>query len=435
MATAIANLKKKMKKGFKQESIENMIKQLMRDGLNEEQAKEYAKSTYRRSVARDAADVALYEFFLNYIWVLGPSLIYILGGDDDEKKKDLNVEALIDGVMGGLGNLPAGETLTGAIKAIAEGDVSNFKLPQAVAMQDMETIADLMQTDPVRAAGEVLNILVAMGVGVNPQTFTDMFVALSDVDDFNPRELTMLIMRLINAPNSKLELLEADEAMENYGANMEEVMKEYAEYQKSKRAPLSGWLYSDESEQKAIERYEKRFKKILDERLEAVVENTAEYDTWYENSNPLMRAKLSKLRKAYLKGDKKVTFEKLEAEELVKKTLYGAGYDDINTVYYELSNAQDEDMELMIDEKLNELKPAFDSYKKEYETLGAEEQEALYKKNEKMIGLYGNLKKMDTAVAKLKTMMKKEPKKADEYMNTIRELRTKAIDLINNYNE
>jgi hypothetical protein len=42
---------------------------------------------------------------------------------------------------------------------------------------------------------------------------------------------------------------------------------------------------------------------------------------------------------------------------------------------------------------------------------------------------------MDTAVAKLKTMMKKEPKKADEYMNTIRELRTKAIDLINNYNE
>jgi transposase-like protein len=261
-------------------------------------------------------------------------------------------------------------------------------------------------------------------------------VALSDVEDFtDPRELAMLAARAINAPNSQLEQLDVDKAMEEYGKNAEEVVRRYAEYRKKKLTPLSGWMYGDENEQKVMERYEKRFKRYLDERLEAVVENTAEYEDFYNNADPLMRAKLSKLRKAYLEGGKKVTFEKLEAEELVKKTLYGAGYDDINTVYYELSNAQDEDMELMIDEKLKELKPVFDSYKKEYEVLGVEEQETLYKKNEKMIGLYGNLKKMDTTVAKLKTMMKKEPEKADEYMNTIRELRTKAIDLINNYNE
>ena len=435
MATAIANLKKKLKKGFKQESIDFMIKQLMRDGLNEEQAKKFAKSTYRRSVARDAADVALYEFFLNYVWVLGPSLIYILGGDDDEKKKDLNVEALIDGVMGGLGNLPAGETLTGAIKAIAEGDVSNFKLPQAVAMQDMETIADLMQTDPVRAAGEVLNILVAMGVGVNPQTFTDMYVALSDVDDFSPRELTMLAMRLINAPNSKLELLEADEAMENYGEKMEEITREYAEYQKSKRAPLTGWMYGDESEQKAMERYEKRFKKILDERLEAVVENTAEYEDFYNNADPLMRAKLSKLRKAYLEGNKKVTFEKLEAEELVKKTLYGAGYDDINTVYYELSNAQDEDMALMINEKLKELKPLDDEYKRIEKKDGYESAYKFYQENQKAFDLYDELAEIEKGVSNIKKLMKDEPEDPVKDMADIRELRTKAIDLINNYNE
>lgn len=435
MATAIANLKKKMKKGFKQESIDFMIKQLMRDGLNEEQAKKFAKSTYRRSVARDAADVALYEFFLNYVWVLGPSLIYILGGDDDEKKKDLNVEALIDGVMGGLGNLPAGETLTGAIKAIAEGDVSNFKLPQAVAMQDMETIADLMQTDPVRAAGEVLNILVAMGAGVNPQTFTDMYVALSDVDDFSPRELTMLAMRLINAPNSKLELLEADEAMENYGEKMEEITREYAEYQKSKRAPLTGWMYGDESEQKAMERYEKRFKKILDERLEAVVENTAEYEDFYNNADPLMRAKLSKLRKAYLEGNKKVTFEKLEAEELVKKTLYGAGYDDINTVYYELSNAQDEDMALMINEKLKELKPLDDEFKRIEKKDGYESAYKFYQENQKAFDLYDELAEIEKGVSNIKKLMKDEPEDPVKDMADIRELRTKAIDLINNYNE
>jgi hypothetical protein len=432
MATAIANLKKKMKKGFKQESIDFMIKQLMRDGLNEEQAKKFAKSVYRRSVARDAADVALYEFFLNYVWVLGPSLIYIIGGDDDEKKKELNVEALIDGAMGGLGNLPAGETLTGAIKAIAEGDVSNFKLPQAVAMQDMETIADLMQTDPVRAAGEVLNILVAMGVGVNPQTFTDMFVALADTEEWSdPREIAMLVLRLINAPNSKLELLEADEAMENYGANMEEVMKEYAEYQKSKRAPLTGWMYSDESEQKAIERYEKRFKRYLDERLESIVENTAEYDAWYDNSDVLIKDKLAKLRKAYLEGDKNVTFEKLEAEELVKKVLYGSGYDEVNTVYYGLSTAEDEDMSLMIDQKLKDLKPIDNEYKR----LTGDEKKEYAKRNSNELRLYDKLNGYKNDVDKCKRDMKKRPDKAQERMDLIRKLRTRAIDLINNYNE
>ena len=432
MATAIANLKKKMKKGFKQESIEYMIKQLMRDGLNEEQAKKFAKSTYRRSVARDAADVALYEFFLNYVWVLGPSLIYILGGDDDEKKKELNVEALIDGAMGGLGNLPAGETLTGAIKAIAEGDVSNFKLPQAVAMQDMETIADLMQTDPVRAAGEVLNTLVAMGVGVNPQTFTDMFVALADTEDWSdPREIAMLVLRLINAPNSKLELLEADEAMENYGANIEEITREYAEYQKSKRAPLTGWLYSDESEQKAIERYEKRFKKILDERFEVVVENTDEYDMWYENSDPQMKAKLAKLRQKFLEGDKETTMEKLDSIDVTKKVLFGSGYDEVNTVYYELSTAEDEDMAMMIDEKLKELKPMMNEYNK----LRGDEHKAYRKENLEQIRLYNKLNGCKNDVNTLKGVMKKKPEKAQEKMDVIRKLRTKAVELINNYNE
>ena len=431
MATAIANLKKKMKKGFKQESIEYMIKQLMRDGLNEEQAKKFAKSTYRRSVARDAADVALYEFFLNYVWVLGPSLIYILGGDDDEKKKELNVEALIDGVMGGLGNLPAGETLTGAIKAIAEGDVSQFQLPQAVAMQDMETIADLMQTDPVRAAGEVLNILVAMGVGVNPQTFTDMFVALSDVDDFNPRELTMLVMRLINAPNSKLELLEADKAMENYGEKMEEITREYAEYQKSKRAPLTGWLYSDEAERKALERYEKRFKKILDERFETIVEDTGEYDAFYENSDPLMKAKLAKLRQKFLEGDKEITMEKLDSIDVTKKVLFGSGYDEVNTVYYELSTAEDEDMAMMINAKLKELQPMMDEYKK----LRGDEREAYREKNLEQIQFYNRLNAHKNNVNNLKGAMKKKPEEAQDKMEKIRKIRTKAIELINNYNE
>jgi hypothetical protein len=277
----------------------------------------------------------------------------------------------------------------------------------------------------------VLNILVAMGVGVNPQTFTDMFVALADTEDFSPREIAMLVLRLINAPNSKLELLEADEAMENYGANIEEITREYAEYQKSKRAPLTGWLYSDESEQKAIERYEKRFKKILDERFEVVVENTDEYDMWYENSNPQMKAKLAKLRQKFLEGDKETTMEKLDSIDVTKKVLFGSGYDEVNTVYYELSTAEDEDMAMMIDTKLKELQPMMDEYKK----LRGDERKAYREENLEQIQFYNRLNAHKNNVNNLKGAMKKKPEEAQEKMEKIRKIRTKAIDLINNYNE
>ena len=289
-----------------------------------------------------------------------------------------------------------------------------------------------MQTDPVRAAGEVLNILVAMGVGVNPQTFTDMFVALADTEDWSdPREIAMLVLRLINAPNSKLELLEADEAMENYGANIEEITREYAEYQKSKRAPLSGWLYSDESEQKAIERYEKRFKKILDERFESIVENTDEYDMWYENSDPQMKAKLAKLRQKFLEGDKETTMEKLDSIDVTKKVLFGSGYDEVNTVYYELSTAEDEDMAMMIDTKLKELQPMMDEYKK----LRGDERKTYREENLEQIQFYNKLNAHKNNVNNLKGAMKKKPEEAQEKMEKIRKIRTMAIDLISNYNE
>jgi hypothetical protein len=256
-----------------------------------------------------------------------------------------------------------------------------------------------------------------------------MFVAFSDVEGFNAEELGMLIMRIASSANSQLELLEADEAMENYGANIEEITREYAEYQKSKRAPLTGWLYSDESEQKAIERYEKRFKKILDERFEVVVENADEYDMWYENSDPQMKAKLAKLRQKFLEGDKETTMEKLDAIDVTKKVLFGSGYDEVNTVYYELSTAEDEDMAMMIDIKLKELQPMMDEYKK----LRDDERKAYGEENLEQIQFYNKLNDCKNNVNNLKGAMKKQPERAQEHMNNIRKKRAEAMELINNY--
>jgi hypothetical protein len=123
--------------------------------------------------------------------------------------------------------------------------------------------------------------------------------------------------------------------------------------------------------------------------------------------------------------------EKLDSLDVTKKVLFGGGYDETNTVYYALSTAEDEDMALMIDQKLKELKPMMDEYKK----LTGDDKEAYREKNLEDIRLYYKLNGHKNNVNTLKGVMKKKPEKAQEKMDVIRKLRTKAVELINNYNE
>ena len=123
--------------------------------------------------------------------------------------------------------------------------------------------------------------------------------------------------------------------------------------------------------------------------------------------------------------------EKLDSIDVTKKVLFGSGYDEVNTVYYELSTAEDEDMAMMIDEKLKELKPMMNEYNK----LRGDEHKAYRKENLEQIRLYNKLNGCKNDVNTLKGVMKKKPEKAQEKMDVIRKLRTKAVELINNYNE
>lgn len=418
-AQAVSNILRKMHKGYKEETIAFMAKKLEREGLTPEQAKAYATKIYKKSKYKDVVDVAMFCFGLNLLWELGGVAIYLMAGDDDETKEKMRKEAALRGALGVLNGIPGGETIASGAMAVAAGDANLFRLPELVAVGDVRNLVKVLDTDMVKGVTDLINLLTAAGIGVNPQVITDLFVA---IDDFDSEEFGMFVLRAMAAPTSQTEQLEVDKAMEDNGKRLEEIAAQYVEYKKKRQTPLTGWMYTDEGEQKAMERYAGRFDKMLDERLEKVVEDTDEYQEMYEHSNPYMKEKLSKMRKAYLEGDKEVTFEKLETAEVVNRRLFGENYKDTNVGYFNLSTSEDEDAAYLIDEKLKELEPIHNEARRrkseDYNSAHAEELE-----------LYRQLNGKKNAVANWKKQLKVNP--TEEAMNEIRRLRNEAIDLIN----
>ena len=414
-AQAIANIKRKMRKGYKEETIAFMTKQMIRDGLSEADAKKMAEKVYNKSKYRDVANVAMFGFGLNLLWEAGGMAIYLLLGDDDEEKEKMMKEIALRGSLGLLNGVPFGETMISAAMAVKEGDTKYFRLPELVAVSDIKNLAQVLNYDPVRGANDIVNMLTSMGVGVTPQVLTDILVAFGDVEEFSAEELGMFVARFMNAPQSNLDRLMVDDAMEDSAINADEIMRRYAEYKKSKNAPITQFLYPDAIEQKALERYMKRFNKMLDERLENVVEDNDAYDLFYEGADARMKSELAKMRQKYLAEDKAEVFEKMDARELVERVLYGSG--EINEAYFNLSTAEDEDNAFVLKSVLKELNDLVE------EGMQTDEEERLLK----------DLKQRNNAINYAKRLMKQQPDKAQEHMNNIREKRAEAIKLINNY--
>ena len=418
-AQAVANIKRKMRKGYKEEAIAFMTKQMVRDGLSEADAKKMAEKVYNRSKYKDVANVAMFGFGLNLLWEAGGMAIYLLLGDDDEEKEKMMKEIALRGSLGLLNGVPFGETMISAAMAVKEGDTKYFRLPELVAVSDIKNLAQVLNYDPVRGANDIVNMLTSMGVGVTPQVLTDILVAFGDVEEFSAEELGMFVARFMNAPQSNLDRLMVDDAMEDSAINADEIMRRYAEYKKSKNAPITQFLYPEEEEKKVIKRYEKRFEKLLDERLENVVEDNDAYDLFYEGADARRKSELAKMRQDYLAEDKAEVFEKLDNKELIPLILRSTKKTDkdINEEYFNLSNAEDEDIVFVI----KSVKKALEDLKKD--GMQTDEEERLLK----------GLNQIDNTINKAKSMMEKRPDKAQEYMNNIREMRAEAIKQINNY--
>ena len=414
-AQSVANLAKHLKKGNKAQSIEFMAKQMMREGLTEEQARKYADKLWKESILRDSANVAMFGFLLNALWALGPELIYLFGGDDEEEKEKSWNNVVMGGLLSPVAGLGGGDFVSDVVTAAIDGRWENIELPGLPAFGDMENIYSLMEYDPVRGATELLNMLVSAGVGVNPKTFADMYAAIASTDFANPEELGLFVLKFVNAPQGQTDRLMVDKALENGGDNLAAVTTEYMEYKKQYNTPLLGGLYSDEGERKAYERYAKRFKRQINDRLGNVAEDDTAFAMYYEDASPELRSLLTGLREKYIEGDKEPLEPKAVAD-IAFETLYGKK--ELNTEYLKLATPDDVDALIELKQKRSELR----KFKEALDALPPEQQGEFYEANADALGKYGYLDEALREISELQKAMTLNKEAAHEILDGIRRI-------------
>ena len=329
---AARNLKHMTKKGFKDETIPFMKRQLQEElGLNEEQAQAAAEAEYKRAVRHELARMLNMQFGVTIQWNLGAALPYLLLGDDDETKKEMLTDALLKGLIAGpTEGLATGNILSDLVglgtseqvrKAFKEGGVvaggkeafkqmGTYDINPLPLMADVSRMIDHLGYDQWAAAQDVFNIAMQSAFGVNPQTFTDIWNAAVDYgavdwvpgvskgahnnDLSNAKEIALFIMRVMNAPTSSWrnkfidELgLNADEAR---SLSYNEMARRYANYKHWKDAPLTGWLRSDEERQKKMEKIRGQFEKAVQERIGRLDE--ADLEHAYSQTDAIEERKL-----------------------------------------------------------------------------------------------------------------------------------------------
>lgn len=304
---AIRNMVHMLKPNYREQSVEYMRKQMVRDGLSEEQAERAANRIYNRSFTRNALKALTFGFVVQFAWNLGPSLVYMLLGDDDEEKraaaKDAAVRALVGGPVEGMAS---GNVISNVLGNIAMGeDLSTVSGVQLPAVSDLENVVTLWENDKVRATNEVFNLLISSGLGFSPQTITDAVVSIIDAAGGDLKvstEITLALLRILQVPQSQTEKLFMDEidmkADDAYDMTVEEFAQRYARYRKNRSAGPFVPFYSDEDERKREEQYIKMFTQKADEaRRTRGSEVAQKFFEYYDNGYEEVRKTIGEMQR------------------------------------------------------------------------------------------------------------------------------------------
>jgi hypothetical protein len=315
LVDAVRNMRHRMNEGYKEKSIEFMKKQMIRDGLAEDKAERAAQRIYRNSTFKDAARIATFGFMMQFLWTLGNSAVYMLFGDDDEDKRKMLKEAAIRGAFGSVEGLGGGNIVADGLAAMANGTFENYRASFTPAISDIESLVDEMKRDVVAGASDLVNLLVQMGFGVNPQIIADAAVAIYDACDGDletSKEAGILILRLLQAPQSNIDKLFTDEIdfTKDKGLDLtiEEFAQRYADYKAYRNAPYTYWIYDDEAEKKQEQKYIRRFLKDAEDLKRSRGNDEAkkyyEYlDTDYKETTETINELQRKAKEAAMKGD------------------------------------------------------------------------------------------------------------------------------------
>ena len=281
---AMRNLKRNLTPGQQAKSIEFMTKQILRDwdvdpdtatDAERDQAQGAAKKRFRRQIKKDVLRLATFGFILELAWNLGPYLPYMFFGNDEDEKDKMWDDAFTHAYFGSVEGLTGGDVMSSFGNMWASGEWNWNQLSKDMPLaSDINTIGSkFVGGKNAEAINDILNLLVQMGVGMNPQSLTDTAIAITDACGDDPalsHEAAIFAMRVLQVPQSQIDKMYFDEiglsGREAKGLSPREIAERYARYKVMRGTPLLPWTWDDEAR---LGKYEKRAREEMKARFEA----------------------------------------------------------------------------------------------------------------------------------------------------------------------
>lgn len=353
---ALRNIKHRFEPGYKEMSEEFMAKQMRRDGIDPDKADNNAKREYRRSLLHNMATVGVFGFIVQMVWNLGAYLPYFIAGDDKDQKSDMWDDAFKHSFFGSIEGLTGGDVMSAVGNDLIHGKGLNLNTvsKEMPISSDIQNVVRKWNKDNVAAMNDVVNLLVQSGVGVNPQSLTDVVVAIMDYcgdDAETSRECALLIARIINCPQSQTDKIYFDElgatAAEASKMTPAEIAERYAEYKKHRGAPLTGWAYSEEARDSVKTAQQNRVLTKAKEKLNSRMETEetkqllSDYDAVAKQETALSKIKKTD-RAAYREGMKQLR-QSNDMRQHMRLKRYKHDMNELTSKYLRCKSAEERD--------------------------------------------------------------------------------------------
>ena len=283
---ALRNFKHNLTPGGRARSIEFMTKQLLRDKGIEPQTdgnwsdadwqreEQVAKRKFRRQLLKDTLRVATFGYIMQLAWNLGAYLPYLLFGDDEDEKQKMWDDVWAHTAFGSVEGLTGGDLMSqaGQMMLTGEGNPAYLSKDMPLTSDIMAAFQKLGNGQHTEALNDMINLIVQAGLGVNPQSITDVALSIMDACGDDPalaHEATICISRILQVPQSQIDKMYFDEV----GLSGDEVSKytpaqlaeRYAQFKVKRGRFFSPWSWGDEER---IKKFTDKANKTIKERTE-----------------------------------------------------------------------------------------------------------------------------------------------------------------------
>lgn len=271
---ALRNFKHNLTPGGRARSIEFMKKQYIRDGIDEAQAEQNAKRKFRRQMLKDTLRVATFGYIMQLAWNLGAYLPYLLFGDDEDEKQKMWDDVWAHTIFGSVEGLTGGDLMSqaGQMMFTGEGNPAYLSKDMPLTSDIMAAFQKLGNGQHTEALNDMINLIVQAGLGVNPQSITDVALSIMDACGDDPalaHEATICISRILQVPQSQIDKMYFDEV----GLSGDEVSKytpaqlaeRYAQFKVKRGRFFSTRSWGDEER---IKKFTDKANKTIKERTE-----------------------------------------------------------------------------------------------------------------------------------------------------------------------